>query len=106
LMLQAADATVSVAHSRTADLAALTRQADVLVVAAGRPGMIGAEHVKPGAVVVDVGIHRIEPDSAAGPTAKAKLCGDVRYQWPAGANAAAWTSRWRICCPRGPQVNF
>jgi methylenetetrahydrofolate dehydrogenase (NADP+)/methenyltetrahydrofolate cyclohydrolase len=71
---------VSVAHSRTADLAALTRQADVLVVAAGRPGMIGAEHVKPGAVVVDVGIHRIEPDPDAGPNAKAKLCGDVRYQ--------------------------
>jgi methylenetetrahydrofolate dehydrogenase (NADP+)/methenyltetrahydrofolate cyclohydrolase len=80
LMLQAADATVSVAHSRTTDLAELTRQADVLVVAAGRPGMIGAEHVKPGAVVVDVGIHRIEPDPAAGATAKAKLCGDVRYQ--------------------------
>jgi methylenetetrahydrofolate dehydrogenase (NADP+)/methenyltetrahydrofolate cyclohydrolase len=80
LMLQAADATVSVAHSRTADLAELTRQADVLVVAAGRPGMIGAEHVKPGAVVVDVGIHRIEPDPAAGVNAKAKLCGDVRYQ--------------------------
>jgi methylenetetrahydrofolate dehydrogenase (NADP+)/methenyltetrahydrofolate cyclohydrolase len=80
LMLQAADATVSVAHSRTADLAELTRQADVLVVAAGRPGMIGAEHVKPGAVVVDVGIHRIEPDPAAGASAKAKLCGDVRYQ--------------------------
>jgi methylenetetrahydrofolate dehydrogenase (NADP+)/methenyltetrahydrofolate cyclohydrolase len=80
LMLQAADATVSVAHSRTGDLAELTRQADVLVVAAGRPGMIGAEHVKPGAVVVDVGIHRIEPDPAAGATAKAKLCGDVRYQ--------------------------
>jgi methylenetetrahydrofolate dehydrogenase (NADP+)/methenyltetrahydrofolate cyclohydrolase len=79
-MLQAADATVSVAHSRTADLAELTRQADVLVVAAGRPGMIGAEHVKPGAVVVDVGIHRIEPDPAAGANAKAKLCGDVRYQ--------------------------
>jgi methylenetetrahydrofolate dehydrogenase (NADP+)/methenyltetrahydrofolate cyclohydrolase len=69
LMLQAADATVSVAHSRTADLAALTRQADVLVVAAGRPQMIGAEHVKPGAVVVDVGIHRTETG----------LCGDVRF---------------------------
>jgi methylenetetrahydrofolate dehydrogenase (NADP+)/methenyltetrahydrofolate cyclohydrolase len=68
LMLQAADATVTVAHSRTADLAALTRQADVLVVAAGRPAMVGAEHVKPGAVVVDVGIHRTE----------AGLCGDVR----------------------------
>jgi len=70
LMLQAADATVSVAHSRTPDLAALTRQADVLVVAAGRPRMIGAEHVKPGAVVVDVGIHRVEGG----------LCGDVRFE--------------------------
>ncbi len=69
LMLQAADATVSVAHSRTADLAALTRQADVLVVAAGRPRMIGAAHIKPGAVVVDVGIHRTEGG----------LCGDVRF---------------------------
>ena len=70
LMLQAADATVTVAHSRTADLAALTRQADVLVVAAGRPRMVGAEHVKPGAVVVDVGIHRTESG----------LCGDVRFE--------------------------
>ena len=80
LMLQAADATVSVAHSRTRDLAELTRQADVLVVAAGRPRMIGAEHVKPGAVVVDVGIHRLEPDPGAGREAKARLCGDVRYE--------------------------
>jgi methylenetetrahydrofolate dehydrogenase (NADP+)/methenyltetrahydrofolate cyclohydrolase len=70
LMLQAANATVTVAHSRTSDLAALTRQADVLVVAAGRPGMIGAEHVQPGAVVVDVGIHR-RPGGG--------LCGDVRF---------------------------
>jgi methylenetetrahydrofolate dehydrogenase (NADP+)/methenyltetrahydrofolate cyclohydrolase len=80
LMLQAADATVSIAHSRTADLTQLTRQADVLVVAAGRPRMVGAEHVKPGAVVVDVGIHRLEPDPAAGPEAKARLCGDVRFE--------------------------
>ena len=69
LMLQSAHATVSVAHSRTRDLAALTRQAEILVVAAGRPGMIGAEHVSPGAVVVDVGIHR-KPEGG--------LCGDVR----------------------------
>ncbi len=80
LMLQAADATVSVAHSRTADLAQLTRQADVLVVAAGRARMIGAEHVKPGAVVVDVGIHRLEPDANAEPQARARLCGDVRFE--------------------------
>ncbi|MFM8661653.1 MAG: bifunctional methylenetetrahydrofolate dehydrogenase/methenyltetrahydrofolate cyclohydrolase FolD [Cyanobium sp.] len=69
-MLQAANATVSVAHSRTADLAALTRQAEVLVVAAGRPRMIGAEHVRAGAVVVDVGIHRTDSG----------LCGDVRFE--------------------------
>jgi methylenetetrahydrofolate dehydrogenase (NADP+)/methenyltetrahydrofolate cyclohydrolase len=71
LMLQAADATVSVAHSRTADLAALTRQAEILVVAAGRPRMVGAEHVTPGAAVVDVGIHRLPSGG---------LCGDVRYE--------------------------
>ena len=70
LMLQAANATVTVAHSRTSDLAAMTRQAEVLVVAAGRPEMIGAEHVSPGAVVVDVGIHR-KPEGG--------LCGDVRF---------------------------
>ena len=69
LMLQSAHATVSVAHSRTGDLAALTKQAEILVVAAGRPGMIGAKHVSPGAVVVDVGIHR-KPEGG--------LCGDVR----------------------------
>ena len=76
LMLQAANATVSIGHSRTQDLAALTRQADVLVVAAGRPRMIGAEHVKPGAVVVDVGIHRLPSE----PGEKAKLCGHVRFE--------------------------
>ena len=68
LMLQAANATVTVAHSRTADLAAHTREADIVVVAAGRPGMVGAEHVRPGAAVVDVGIHR-KPEGG--------LCGDV-----------------------------
>jgi methylenetetrahydrofolate dehydrogenase (NADP+)/methenyltetrahydrofolate cyclohydrolase len=68
LMLQAANATVTVAHSRTADLAAHTREADIVVVAAGRPEMVGAEHVRPGAAVVDVGIHR-KPEGG--------LCGDV-----------------------------
>ena len=69
LMLQAANATVTVAHSRTNDVAAHTREAEILVVAAGRPEMIGAEHVRPGAAVVDVGIHR-RPEGG--------LCGDVR----------------------------
>ncbi len=80
LMLQAANATVSVAHSRTNDLASLTQQADVLVVAAGRARMIGAEHVKPGSIVVDVGIHRLPPDPAQGPDAKSRLCGDLRAE--------------------------
>jgi methylenetetrahydrofolate dehydrogenase (NADP+)/methenyltetrahydrofolate cyclohydrolase len=70
LMLQQADATVTVAHSHSRDLEALTREAEVLVVAAGRPGLIGAAHVRPGAVVVDVGIHRREGGG---------LCGDVRF---------------------------
>ena len=69
LMLQAANATVTVVHSRTADLAAHTREAEIVVVAAGRPGFIGAEHIRPGAAVVDVGIHR---------KLEGGLCGDVR----------------------------
>lgn len=67
LLLQR-DATVTIAHSKTADLAAVTRTADILVVAAGVPGLIGGEHVKPGATVIDVGIHR----TSSG------LVGDVR----------------------------
>jgi methylenetetrahydrofolate dehydrogenase (NADP+)/methenyltetrahydrofolate cyclohydrolase len=58
-LLLRAGCTVSICHSLTRDLAAITRQADVLVVAAGRPGLVGAGHVKEGAVVVDVGINRI-----------------------------------------------
>jgi methylenetetrahydrofolate dehydrogenase (NADP+) / methenyltetrahydrofolate cyclohydrolase len=55
LLLLAADATVTVGHSRTRDLEAVTRQADVLVVAVGRPRLVGAGHIKPGAAVIDVG---------------------------------------------------
>jgi methylenetetrahydrofolate dehydrogenase (NADP+)/methenyltetrahydrofolate cyclohydrolase len=69
LLLQR-DATVTVAHSRTQDLASVTRQADVLVAAVGRAKMITREHIKPGAVVIDVGMNRDE----AG-----KLCGDVDF---------------------------
>lgn len=64
-----ADATVSVAHSRTEDLAAITSQADILVAATGAPGLIGPSHVKPGATVIDVGINRTE----------AGLVGDVDF---------------------------
>ncbi|AFY27513.1 bifunctional methylenetetrahydrofolate dehydrogenase/methenyltetrahydrofolate cyclohydrolase FolD [Cyanobium gracile] len=70
LMLQAADATVTMAHSRTHHLAEVTQEAEILVVAAGRPQLIGAQHVRQGAVVVDVGIHRLE----------GRLCGDVNYE--------------------------
>lgn len=64
------NATVTVCHSRTRDLAEVTRRADVLIVAAGRREMVGAEHVGEGAVVVDVGIHRREEGG---------LVGDVRF---------------------------
>jgi methylenetetrahydrofolate dehydrogenase (NADP+) / methenyltetrahydrofolate cyclohydrolase len=68
LLLLAADATVTICHSRTPDLAAVCREGDVLVVAAGRPGLIGAAHVRPGAVVIDVGIS---------PAADGGITGDV-----------------------------
>lgn len=75
LMLLDANATVTMAHSRTQNLASVTREADILVVAVGRPEMITAEMVKPGSVVIDVGINRKE--SAEG---KAKLVGDVDFK--------------------------
>ena len=59
-LLLARNATVTVCHSRTRDLAEVCRRADVLVVAAGIPGLVGADAVKPGATVIDVGIHRGE----------------------------------------------
>jgi methylenetetrahydrofolate dehydrogenase (NADP+) / methenyltetrahydrofolate cyclohydrolase len=64
------NATVTVCHSRTRDLPEVTRRADILIVAAGRREMVGAEHVKEGAVVVDVGIHRREEGG---------LVGDARF---------------------------
>lgn len=60
MLLLAANATVTICHSRTADLAAHTRRADVLVAAVGRPGLVTPEMVKPGAAVVDVGVNRTE----------------------------------------------
>lgn len=72
LLLQK-NATVTIAHSKTADLPALCRTADVLVAAVGRPLMVKGDWVKPGAVVIDVGINRIEVDG------KGKLVGDVDF---------------------------
>lgn len=70
LMLLQADATVTVCHSKTKDLAGITRQADVLISAVGRPCFITADMVRAGAVVIDVGINRNE---------NGKLCGDVDF---------------------------
>ncbi len=74
LMLLEANATVTVAHSRTPDLPALMRQADILVAAVGRPGMVTAADVKPGGVVIDVGINRVEQ-----PDGSSRLVGDVDF---------------------------
>jgi methylenetetrahydrofolate dehydrogenase (NADP+)/methenyltetrahydrofolate cyclohydrolase len=65
LLLMHADATVTVCHSRTRDLPAVCREADVLVAALGRAGFLRAEHVKPGAVVIDVGMNRVEDPAQA-----------------------------------------
>jgi methylenetetrahydrofolate dehydrogenase (NADP+)/methenyltetrahydrofolate cyclohydrolase len=64
LLLQR-DATVTICHSRTRDLAAVTREADLLVVAIGRAGLIGREHIKPGATVIDVGMNKVTDESTA-----------------------------------------
>ncbi|MBR0175454.1 MAG: bifunctional methylenetetrahydrofolate dehydrogenase/methenyltetrahydrofolate cyclohydrolase FolD [Bacteroidales bacterium] len=73
------NATVTIAHSRTADLGAVCRQADVLVAAVGRPALITGDMVKPGAIVIDVGINRL-PDG--------RLCGDVDFA--SCVNVAGW----------------
>lgn len=70
-LLLAKNGTVTIAHSHTKNLAEVTRRADILVVAAGKRHLITAEHVKPGAVVIDVGIHRDENN---------KLSGDVDFE--------------------------
>lgn len=71
MLLLRENGTVTICHSRTKDLKEITRRADILVVAIGKPKMIDASYVKEGAVVIDVGIHR---------DANNKLCGDVDYE--------------------------
>jgi methylenetetrahydrofolate dehydrogenase (NADP+) / methenyltetrahydrofolate cyclohydrolase len=70
------DATVTVAHSRTRDLGAMTRQADILIVAVGRPGTVTADMVAPGAVVIDVGVNRVDDASTE---RGYRLVGDVDF---------------------------
>ncbi len=74
LMLLEVDATVTIAHSRTQDLKTITQNADILIAAAGTPGLITAQMVKLGAVVVDVGINRITDSSG-----KSRLVGDIDF---------------------------
>jgi methylenetetrahydrofolate dehydrogenase (NADP+)/methenyltetrahydrofolate cyclohydrolase len=69
------DCTVTVAHSRTRDLPGVVRRADLVVAAVGRPEMVRGDWIKPGAIVIDVGINRVE-----GPDGKSRLVGDVAYE--------------------------
>ncbi|MEM1379588.1 MAG: bifunctional methylenetetrahydrofolate dehydrogenase/methenyltetrahydrofolate cyclohydrolase FolD [Pseudomonadota bacterium] len=73
LMLLQRNATVTIAHSRTDDLASVCREADVLCVAVGRPGIVTGDMIKPGAIVIDVGINRVVVDG------EKKLVGDVDF---------------------------
>ncbi len=75
LLLLQANCTVTIAHSRTQDLAAECKNADILVAALGKPAFVNGEWIKPGAIVIDVGINRV-PDPETG---KNKLCGDVAF---------------------------
>lgn len=70
------NATVSVCHTGTRDLASITRQADILIAAAGKPRMISADMIKPGAAVIDVGVNRVEDDSSL---KGYRLVGDVDF---------------------------
>ena len=90
LMLLAKNATVTVAHSRTSDLAKVTRQADILVAAVGKPKLITAEMVKPEAIVVDVGINRLEDEQG-----KSRLVGDVDF------DGVAEVANWITPVPGG-----
>jgi methylenetetrahydrofolate dehydrogenase (NADP+) / methenyltetrahydrofolate cyclohydrolase len=82
LMLLEADATVTVAHSRSQNLGSITKNADILIAAVGRPGLITSEMVKPGAIVVDVGMNRVTD-----PNGKSRLIGDVELGAIAGVAA-------------------
>jgi methylenetetrahydrofolate dehydrogenase (NADP+)/methenyltetrahydrofolate cyclohydrolase len=79
IMLLQADCTVTIAHSKTRDLPALCREADILVAAIGKPRFIRGDWIKPGAVVLDVGVNRIETNGNGGTGSKSQLVGDVAF---------------------------
>lgn len=76
-LLLRANATVTIAHSRTADLPGLTRQADIVIAAVGKPNMVHGDWIKPGAIVIDVGINRVQ--LTVDGEEKSKLVGDVDF---------------------------
>lgn len=95
-LLLAADCTVTMAHSRTVDLPAICREADILVAAVGRPRMIRGDWIKPGATVIDVGINRVpfdNPEQAA--LGRTKVVGDVHFK------EALQVARWVTPAPGG-----
>ncbi len=88
-LLLAANCTVTLAHSRTRDLAAVCRRADVLIAAVGRPGLVRGDWIKPGAAVIDVGINRVpHPDPAKAANGRTRLVGDVAFDEATGV--AGW----------------
>jgi methylenetetrahydrofolate dehydrogenase (NADP+)/methenyltetrahydrofolate cyclohydrolase len=84
-LLLDANATVTIAHSRTRDLPAVVRRADIVVAAVGRAEMVKADWLKPGATVIDVGINRLPPEPGA---EKGKLVGDVDFEEASGVASA------------------
>ncbi len=87
-LLLAANATVTIAHSRTRDLAAVCRDADVLVVAVGRPELVRGDWIREGAVVIDVGMNRVGVPAGAGEEPKTRLVGDVAFEEALGRASA------------------
>lgn len=85
MLLIGANATVTQCHTKTRDMIAHTRQAEILFAAAGAPDLIGADHVSPGAIVIDVGTNRV---AAADGSGKSRLVGDVQFE--AVKNQASW----------------
>jgi len=92
-LLLAENCTVTIAHSRTRDLAAATRNADIVVAAVGRPKMVRGDWIKPGATIIDVGINRIAaPELGEG---KTRLVGDVDFE------EASEVASWITPVPKG-----
>ncbi len=89
-LLLAENCTVTIAHSRTRDLPEVARRADILIAAVGRAEMVRGSWIKPGAIVIDVGIQRV-----AGPDGKSRLVGDVAF---------AEAPRWPVRSPRCPEA--